>query len=345
MKVAFVGTSRIGEKQIAGWMKNKDRAEIVAIQSSTRERAEEFAKRYDIPHAYTDYEAMLDEQKPDLVDIANLPQHHVPMTLAAAERGIHVICQKPVALTWEDSVRMLEVCERNGIKFMANENFRWFPWYREVKRLIEKGRIGTPLEAASVGRHPGALKVNPDGHVSPWMERGYSITPKFMILEAVIHQIDILRFFFGEAKTVYAQLRRISPAVGGEDTLLMILGFEPAMALLDHTWATYGPSGGFLRIDGTKGTIIVGHDRRIRLYEELEGKPTYISDRWVFGESRWVYYPDVFAGMQRDFMDWILGGPEPETSGRRNLETMRICFAAYESSDRGEVIHLAQWGK
>ena len=113
---------------------------------------------------------------------------------------------------------MVEVAEAAGIRLMIHENWRWQPWYREVRRMIEQGAIGEPVS------YWFRIRKRDGAGPSPYPQQPYFIDmPRFLIYETLVHQIDTARFLFGEVETVCAQARRINPLMKGEDQASLIL--------------------------------------------------------------------------------------------------------------------------
>ncbi len=100
--------------------------------------------------------------RPDLVDIVTPPAAHLAVLRAAAGRGIHVVCQKPLGGDLATAQAMVRQAEAAGIKLVVHENFRFMPWYREARRLIEAGALGRLLGhrlPAAAGRRAGAARL------------------------------------------------------------------------------------------------------------------------------------------------------------------------------------------
>src|SRR5438270_4713370 len=116
--------------------------EIAAIYNRTEEKARAIMSQYGVPRYYGDWRAMIDKERPDFVDIITPPETHQEICDYAARRGVHIICQKPLAPTLEASRRIVESAEAAGVRFMVHENFRWQPWYRAVKEIQNVGTIG-----------------------------------------------------------------------------------------------------------------------------------------------------------------------------------------------------------
>ena len=138
-----LGAGYFSRFQYEAWARLPE-VEIVALANRDVTKAQAAAAQHGIPRAYawSDLAAMLDAEKPDFVDIITPPETHLEVVRLAADRGIAVICQKPVAPTWDECVAVVETARRAGVRFMVHENFRWQPWYREMRRQIDAGTIG-----------------------------------------------------------------------------------------------------------------------------------------------------------------------------------------------------------
>src|SRR5205085_8299682 len=91
--------------------------------------------QFGIAKCYTRWTEMLDQERPDFVDIITPPETHEEMCAFASRRGIHVICQKPLAPTFEQAAGIVETAQAAGVRFMVHENWRWQPWYRKIKQV------------------------------------------------------------------------------------------------------------------------------------------------------------------------------------------------------------------
>src|SRR5262249_46729072 len=115
---------------------------IVVICDLIGEKARGVAAEFGVARVYTDWKEMIDRERPDFVDIITPPDTHEEMCTFAAARGVHVVCQKPLAPTFEAARRIVETAETAGIRLMIHENFRWQPWYRKIKQIQTAGTIG-----------------------------------------------------------------------------------------------------------------------------------------------------------------------------------------------------------
>ncbi len=120
--------------------------EIVALADRTKSKAVALGAEFGIDESriYCDYRDLFEQEDVEFVDIASAPHVHRGQVLAAAVARVHIICQKPFALTVADAIEMMHACERAGVRCVITESWRWGSWYREVKELIVQGVVGTP---------------------------------------------------------------------------------------------------------------------------------------------------------------------------------------------------------
>jgi predicted dehydrogenase len=138
-----LGAAKIATEKVIPAMMQGQFSAVTAIASRDRARAEAAARRLGIPHAYGSYEALLDDPEIDAVYIP-LPNHlHVPWSTRAAERGKHVLCEKPIALTAADARQLVTVRDRTGVKIQEAFMVRTHPQWLKTRELIREGRIGS----------------------------------------------------------------------------------------------------------------------------------------------------------------------------------------------------------
>ncbi len=315
-------------------------AEIVAMFNPIEDKAAPIMAKYGVPRFYANWREMIERETPDFIDIITPPETHEDICRYAAERGVHIICQKPLAPTYEISRRIVEFARAAGVRFMVHENFRWQPWYRVIKRIQADGVIGDfthLLFSMRMGDGWGA-----DAYLA--RQPFFREYPRLLVYETGVHFIDTFRFLLGDVVSVFAQLRRLNPAIKGEDAGELMLMFASGATA---TWDAnrYNEieaefprfTFGTLRLDATRGHLTMDTDSTIRI------KP--------LGETgRDVDYPRAnvnFAGdcvyfLQRHFVDCMLSGREFESNGDDYLRTIEVVDAAYKSARQGQVIHLGQ---
>jgi len=311
--------------------------EIVALANRNQDRARETAARHGVPNVYRidDYGRMLDEQKPDFVDIITPPETHADLVEMAARRGIAIICQKPLAPTWEESVAVVESARRHGVRFLVHENWRWQPWYREIKRQLDAGALGD-LFSIAVRMRMG------DG----WPEDAYLARqpffrtyPRLLIYETGVHFLDTFRFLGGEVSSVYARLQQRNPGIKGEDAGQVVIGFRSgATALLDASRYNEADTAdarytfGTVRLDGSKGHLELDLEGNLTL--KPLGQP---SRRLDYHHERKGFAGDCVFALQQHFVDCMRSGAPFESTGEDYLKTVALVEACYRSAARSQV--------
>lgn len=145
LRVGVVGAGWGGGLHLEGY-KRTEGVRVVALASRTRSVAEKVAKRFDIPYVYTDYKKMMEEQQLDIVSIATPPPSHFEITMTAIDHGIHVLCDKPLAMNVEQGERMVNYAQQAGIKTATGFIWRQDPAVLAIRDLIQDGYVGKVLD-------------------------------------------------------------------------------------------------------------------------------------------------------------------------------------------------------
>src|ERR1700733_12871513 len=146
LRVAVVGCGFWSHFQVPAWQELSD-VDCGAVCDVDQAKAEQTAKDFHIKQFYTDAAEMLKEQRPDVLDVITSPSTHRQMVELAASAKTAVICQKPMANTLSEAKGMVRVCEEAQIPFFLHENWRWQRPIRELKKVVESDRIGSPFRA------------------------------------------------------------------------------------------------------------------------------------------------------------------------------------------------------
>lgn len=141
LRGSIIGAGYFSQFQYEAWTRIPE-VEIVVASNRTLGKAEEKCSHYGIPRAFSDWKEMIETEKPDFVDIITPPQTHLEICGYLAERNIHMICQKPLAPTFAESIEVTKSLEGPRARFMVHENFRWHPWYRKIRALLDEGILG-----------------------------------------------------------------------------------------------------------------------------------------------------------------------------------------------------------
>lgn len=344
LRVAVVGAGFVAPHHLAGWRALPE-VELVGLASLDLERNVDLARRFGIPATCGDLEAMLDAQQPHVLDICTPPELHADHAAAAARRGIHVLCQKPVAPDLVTARAMRDRARQQGVRLMVHENFRFRPWYREVKRQLDSGILGGVFYVRSDGRFAGTVTSaeHPDTAWSIARQPSFVEPTRLLLLESVIHQIDVCRYLFGEPSSVYAQARRISPQVKGEDLVSLSMRFGDTIAIIERSYAARGyppppMASEILTVEAERGALFLDREGHLRIEIDVPGERQTLHSVLELEDA----YPRSYAATIRHFVEALRHGTPFETDIEDNLRTLSAVIAAYESLDSGQVVQLSE---
>lgn len=320
LRGALVGCGYFGRIQLDGWQRVTG-ARIDAVCDADGARAEAASREF-AARPYSDAAAMLSVEHPDFLDIATRPSTHLPLVRLAAEHGIPVLCQKPMACTWEEAVEIAAIAARAGIRLMMNENWRWQPWYRQIRELLARGAAGRLIFYRFHHRRRDGLGE------APYPNQPYfKDMPRLLILETLVHYLDTARFLFGDIAEIYCRTARINSAISGEDLAVMLLRHASGLAgVIDgHRFAEpdqEGPAMSDARIEGLDGVISIRNTGEVLLGQHSVFDPAGIPG----------YKGDSCRATQQHFVDCLTTGELFETHAAEYLKTVAAVEAAYRSA-------------
>ena len=334
-KGVLIGGGYFAQFQAEGWQRIPA-AEIVAVVDAAPGKARAFADQWKIPRAYESVAEALERERPDFVDIATRPVAHLPLVREAASRGIHVICQKPMAPTMDDCVAMALACEAAGVRLLIHENWRWQPWYRETKRILDAGTLGPIFQFSAQWRTGDGRGARPYP-TQPY----FSQMPLLLVYETLVHILDTFRFLGGEFASLYCVNRRVNPVVVGEDQSLIVVRFKSGVPGLIDGNRISGPAPApvamnTLTIEGAAGMLRMSAEGQLFLteYDQPE-KPLPIEFPSI------GYKGDSVRATQQHLIESLQRGQPSESDGRDYLNTIRAVFACYESARTGQAVDVA----
>jgi D-apiose dehydrogenase len=331
----FCGAGHFARIQLEAW-RAVPHAQIVAVQNRTLDRARQMQAEFGIEAVSDNVETLLDKVRPDFVDICTAVETHLPLVRAVAVRKIPILCQKPLAPRLGEAEELVRIAQSAGVRLMANDNWRWQAWYRELKRLIDDGSIGGPQHARFVLR-PG------DG----WGPDPYPMQPffremeRFILLEVGGHYLDTMRFLFGDLLALHCVTRRRNSRIRGEDAALVTIEFRNgATAVFDAdrtapTAMVRPPVNGHAFIEGTAGNLRL--DEHGALYLQRRGEPEHPHAYKIASG----YRGGSCIGAQRHFIECLRSGAPFETEAGDYLAIERAVEACYRSAATGATERLS----
>lgn len=266
--------------------------------------------------------AVRDGHGPDAVVICTSNANHLEPALAAIERGIAVLCEKPLATTVDDAQRMVDAAAKRGVVLMTAYPVHFSPQIVALQRAIADGEFGDIV--AVMGTNNGKIPLDRDWFTSP--DEGGSL------MDHVVHVAEILFQTFGLPKTVYAttgDIISVAGALNGETSALVTLTYPNGMvATIDSSWSqpqTASTWGGLtVHVAGTKG----------------QGFADAFAER-VEGPGLWLGYGvDTNRMLLETFLNAARTGTTVEPSGVTGLQTAKIVAAAKQSASTGQPVLL-----
>ena len=349
LRGALIGAGAVTEFHLHAWQRIPQ-AEIVAIVDPKPENARARAREFNIDtgRVYASLDDLLTaESALDFVDIAAPPEAHLELVRQAADRGVHVICQKPFAHTLIDARAMIDLCNEAGILLSVNENWRWRWWFRMIKEILSDERqIGRPVYARFFSHGEGALTGRVSWQLSA--DHRFRSWKRVILFDWGTHLIDVLRFLHGEPRSVYAQVHHTIADLAGEDRAHVMLAYDDLTAIVDISWSSYDPYGyprrdnhvvEDFRLEGTQGTIRLIPDPQKGDLLRLTTHEGVNEQRAYSGDPHDAYLESYFSA-QWDFIKALLNGMLPETHAEDNFNTLAITLAAYHSAETNQVVNI-----
>lgn len=344
MKVAVVGTGYFSQFHLEGWS-GLPQLQLVGLCDLDLAKASILAAQYGqlgVTQVFTDVAQMLDATHPDLVDVVVPPAAQAPVLKEVIVRKIPVICQKPFGVDYAQAVAFTELAEAAQVPLIVHENFRFMPWYREAKRLIDAGQFGT-LHNVSFRLRTG------DGQgPNAYLDRQpyFQAMPRLLVLETAIHYIDTFRYLMGEVSAVYAKLRRLNPVIAGEDAALITFEFANGAAglfdgnrLNDHVATNPRRTLGEMWLEGSAGVLRLDGDAR------LWWKPQYGDEKlhaYDSGSTK-AFGGGACGWLQAHVVHALVTNSPIENTARDYLQNLRIQEAVYASNESGRRIPMADF--
>lgn len=310
-----------------------DGAEVAAVASPRTAGAFVDERGLDAT-AYADAETMLAGADLDAVDVCSPTATHRPMVEAAAERGLAVLCEKPLALALSDAEAIAETVETHGIPLMVGHVLRFFPDYRAIRDELAAGAVGEPgvVRARRLSPFPGWGSGN-------WFADDEESGGVFVDL--AIHEFDFLRWAVGEIEAVFARRQTWGNRQNGHATLSFADG---AVGYVEAGW------------DRPEGSALVSEfeaagDEGLIEYDSTEPDPlvarTDAGDVEASGSDGSAGDTIERDGYHRElaaFVEAVESGAAPPVSVEEAVASMRVAVAANRSAERGEPVAIADVG-
>lgn len=337
-RVAVIGAGYFSQFHLHGWQSMPD-IEIVAVCDSDLEKAKRSAMQFSATHAVSHVQELFALSDISLLDIVTPPASHAALISQAVDLGIPVICQKPFGAQYSQALALTELAEQADVPLIVHENFRFMPWYHEMRRQIDMGLLGQ-LHSVSFRLRPGDGQ-GADAYLNrqPYFQQ----LPRFLVAETAVHFIDTFRYLCGEVKSVYAHLRRINPAIAGEDAGFIHFEFASGSTgsldgnrLNDHVADNPRRTMGEMWLEGERGILRLDGNAHLHFKPHQGTEKPLSYDRG----SEVQFGGGACGALQQHVVSCLGAGLKPENTARDYLRNLRIQEAVYASHARGSRIEI-----
>lgn len=329
-RIALVGCGRISERHFDAIAKTPS-LQLVAVCDDMAERARQAGEKMSVPF-YTSFAQLLAERPCDVVAICTPSGLHPKHGIMAAEKGAHVICEKPMATRLEEADALVHACDEAGVYLFVVKQNRLNPAIQLLKRSIDLGRFGRIYLANTTVRWQ-----RPQSYydMAPW--RGTWEFDGGAFMNQASHYVDMIQWLVGPVETVSAKTATLARRIESEDSGVAVLRFRNgALGTIEVTMLAYPRNlEGSVTILGEKGSVKVGGTalNRIETWEFAEyhdidreaellrGAPNPLS---VYGSGHKPYYENVVRVLR--------GEAAPETDGREGRKSLELILGIYESA-------------
>jgi predicted dehydrogenase len=348
-RVGVIGTSWWSDMTFLPYFKRQPRAALVAVCGRNRERAEEMAQKYQIPQVFTDYRAMIEKGGLDAVVVAAPDDQHYPMVMDALDAGLHVLCEKPLAMNAQQAREMVDKAEASGVRHMVFFTATWMPHFRYFERLARDGFVGKLY-------HCNIRYVGGYARGGQYQWRFDANRANGVLGDLGSHMIQLARSIAGEIVTVSASLAvragsfenaandyallNVEFASGARGSIeVSAVGYVGSRAMVQGT-EVYGMDG---TLETTMELATGGYVRGARRDEEPIRDLPVPDEYWEDGE-RPDHIGAAVSRATRVFAEAILDGKPLSPNFYDGLKVQEVIDAARESDSTGQRVAVGTAG-
>jgi predicted dehydrogenase len=318
LRWGLIGCGDISHRMVAPALRRAANSELLAIARADSSRLAEFASAHGVPRAYPQWQDLIADADLNAVYIATPPDVHGVQTVAAAEAGLQVLCEKPLARSVDECQRMIDACRAHGVTLGIAYYRGFFPVVRRVQEILSSGEIGRPIMAHVMLFSPfDPTQDHPRGWLGDRARAGGG-----PMMDMGCHRIEMLLRLFGPVEDVTSWLGRLRIDRDIDDTGTALLHFRSGVhAALSVSWAP-SERRDSVEIFGDRGTISI----------PVLGAGTMLV-RNAAGERSEHHpsNPNHHQPLVDDFIGAVAERRAPLVSGEIGLEVNRLEAAIYTS--------------
>ena len=337
IKIAVVGCGRISAKHFDAISNYPDSLELVAICDVNQKIVDQHSSKFRVK-GYISMLEMLDSENIDIVTICTPSGIHPDQAILAADYGVHVITEKPMATRWSDGLRMVRACDNAGVRLFVVKQNRNNSTLKLLKRAISEKRFGKIYMV-----NLNVFWTRPQEYYDSAKWRGTWELDGGAFMNQASHYVDLIEWLIGPVDSVQAMTATQARDIEVEDTGVMNIRWRSgALGSMNVTMLTYPKNyEGSITVIGEKGTVRIGgvavneikqwefNDKRD--YDDQVKSASYKTTS-VYGFGHTLYYQNV--------IDVLNKKKAPEIDGREGLKSLEVLIAAYLSARDGHTVSL-----
>jgi predicted dehydrogenase len=342
VRTGLIGCGNIGPTHAAA-LAALPESEFVAICDMDEGRARKLAADYDVLRVFTDMHELFRSGAVDAICVCTPHPSHAAIVSAAAEAGVHVLCEKPISASLADADAMIEAADRAGITFGVIFQRRFWPAAQRIRRAIDEGRLGK----LTLGECTVLIWRSPEYFGSAAWRGKWATEGGGVLMNQAVHAIDQFQWFLGPAVEVYGRYatQRHGDVIDVEDTAVATVVFANGALGANTAASTVDPGFGFrVAVHGDNGATA-------SVWENPEGVEG-INDVWTVPgpddehaavaaqEPGHPGFPGFHQQQIQDFLQAILDGRPPAVTGAEGRKALELILAIYESSRTGKPVTL-----
>lgn len=338
LHVIAIGAGYFAQFQLRAWQRLPG-VELAAIVEPATNRHTELAASYGGVNLVTSLAQALQQAPADIIDIITPPTTHLALIKEACRLAPQatIICQKPFCTDLQQAREAVAVAANQSL--VVHENFRFQPWYKQIKSLLDSNALGEVYHA-QFNLRPGDGQ-GPDAYLA--RQPYFRDMERFLIHETGIHWVDVFRYLFGEPEAVYADLQRHNPVISGEDTGHFVLHYASGLRahfdgnrLLDHAAENTRLTMGTMTIEGSDASLCLHGNGAIdvRKHGELNSTPhPYSFNDTDFGG-------DCVYLLQQHVVEHLLHSTPLHNTADAYLRNVELEAAIYQSAQSKALCEL-----
>jgi len=336
IRIAVIGCGRISKNHFGSIEKHTENLELAAICDNDPTVLEAHS-HLNVP-AYRRLNDLLEQGDIDVVSVCTPSGIHPDQVARCAQKGIHVITEKPMATRWSDGVNMVKACDDAGVRLFVVKQNRRNSTLQLLKRAVTEKRFGKIYTV-----HLNVFWTRPQEYYDQAKWRGTWELDGGAFMNQASHYIDLIEWLIGPVDTIQAMIGTLGRDIEVEDTgVINVRWRNGALGSMTVSMLTYPKNyEGSITILGEKGTVRVGGVavNEIQTWE-FEDKTDYDKDiasanyqtTSVYGFGHPLYYENV--------IDCLRGNCEPAVDGREGLKSLELIIASYLSARDGKAVSL-----